>query len=294
MATTKSSKSKAKPKTSKKPATKSAKSTTKSTAVKVTPKSKTSKVSLNLLYKLNLTSAVLGIVIAVAAVFLMSSARFQLFVGHLTDNAIESTEGTVFVPAIHTIYSLELKWLVALILLVSVVVPLLAATKKRKTYEDSVSKKVVPSRWIDMAIVSALMLEVIAILTGVQDVMVLKLIVGLMIVTNILGWFSEKHQAAKAGTGRGVYVLSLFTGSLPWLIIASYAFSTVVWGMVRSPWYVYALYATTLLAFTGYGLNGLRRLKAQQEYTVTERNYQVLSIFAKTAFALVLIVGLAK
>ena len=144
-----------------------------------------------------------------------------------------------------------------------------------------------------MAVVTALITEVAAVLSGVQDVMVLKLVAGLVIVTAILNWFAEKRHLTDK-TARGAYLLSIITAALPWVLIGGYAVATLVHGIVRSPWYVYALYATTLLATAGYLYNQRRHLKGLQGYEVTERNYLQLGIFAKVAFAVVLIVGLYK
>lgn len=293
MATT-TKKSRAKTKTIKKPVTKAAKTTKKSVATTAAKITKTQKPFTEQLRRLNLASGVLGILLAAAAGFLMNNSSYQLFTGLLTTDELAGKTSAIFVPAIHSVFDLQLRWAVVTILLISAVVPLLAATRNRKQYEESLVKKVMLWRWIDMAVVSALILEVIAILSGVQDIMTLKLVGGLMLTTCLLGWLSEKHQAKTRGGGRGVFILSLFTGTLPWVLIAVSAIGTLVYGMVRSPWYVYALYATTLVAFMSYGLNGSRRLKAQQSYETTERNYQLAGIFAKTAFAVILIVGLYK
>lgn len=293
MATT--TKSKAKRKTTKKPATKATKTTKKTVATaaaKAAPAKKS--VITRQLNQLNFVSGAISLLLAALAGFFMTSASYQLFTGLLTKDELASTAGTVFVPAIHSVFNLELRWAVVGILVISSIVPLLAATRNRKQYEVSLAKKVMLWRWIDMAVVSALMLEVIALLSGVQDIMTLKLIGALMVITCILGWCSEKRNVGANKPVWGNYILSLVTGVLPWLVIATYAVSTSVYGLVRYPWYVYALYGTTLVAFLGYSWNGMRQLKALQDYEITERNYLQLSIFAKVAFAVILILGLYK
>ncbi len=297
MATT--TKSRAKKKTTKKTIrqtqAKSAKATKKSVSTKVVKATAAKKpVTKQLLNRLNLASGVLALALAAAAGFLMNNTSYQLFTGLLTKDELASKAGTVFVPAVHAVYDLELRWAVVVILALSAVVPLLAATRNRKQYETALAKKVMLWRWIDMAVISALMVGVIALISGVQDVMTLKLIGAFMVITCALGWFSEKQNAHASKPEWGNYVLSLVTGVLPWLLIAVYAVGTPLFGMVRSPWYVYALYATTLIAFLGYIGNQMRQLKGFQKYEVTERNYLQLGIFAKAAFAVILIVGLYK
>lgn len=297
MATT--TKSRAKKKTTKKTransVTKAAKATKKSVSTKGLKSTAVKKpVTKQLLNRLNLVSGVLALALAVAAGFLMNHTSYQLFTGLLTKDELASKAGTVFVPAVHAVYDLELRWAVVVILVLSAVLPLLAATRNRKQYEASLAKKVMLWRWIDMAAIGALMVGVIALISGVQDIMTLKLIGAFMVITCVLGWFSEKQNAHTSKPEWGNYILSLVTGVLPWLAIAVYAVGTPLFGMVRSPWYVYALYATTLLAFLGYVGNQMRQLKSLQKYEATERNYLQLGIFAKTAFAVILIVGLYK
>ena len=305
MATTKNKSTKAKPKTTKpvlrsqgkNSATKATKTTKKSVsvkAVKTTTAQKVKKPYTFQLQRLNLASGLLAIILAATAGFLMNDSTYQIFTGLLTADELASKTSAIFIPAVHSVFDLELRWAVVFILLVSAIIPLLAATKKRKQFEDSLEKNVMLWRWIDMAVVSALIVEVIALLSGVRDLMTLKFIGAFMVITCVLGWFAEKQNANSAKPERNNFYLSLITGSLPWIMIAVYALGTLLWGQVRSPWYVYVLYITTLAAFTGYVGNQSWLRKAKQSYEVTERNYILLSIFVKVAFAVILIIGLYK
>ncbi len=304
MATT--TKSKAKKKIIKKPAKQaSVKSSSKATksikapkskltsTLKVEKKSAVKSVTKNL-RNLNLLSGILGLALAGAAGYLMNSSTYQIFTGLVTRDILTSKTQTVFVPAIHALFDLELRWAVVGILVVSAIIPLMAATRKRKMYEESLEKKVMLPRWIELAIVGAIMVEIIALLSGVQDAASLKLIGGFVVVTALLGYLLEKQIANSDNSSKGIYRLSLLTGILPWLVIASYAVNTQIYGFVRYPWYVYALYATTLLTFMGYARNQMRYSKAYINYETTEKSYMLLSIFAKVSFALILIVGLYK
>ncbi len=304
MATT--TKSKAKKKTTKKPASQaSAKLSTKAT--KITKASKSKKTTVLKagsksnakpvtvkLRNLNLLSGILGLALAAVAGFLMNGSSYQIFSGLLSKDALASKTETVFAPAVHAVFDLELRWAVVGILVVSAIIPLMAATRQRKMYEDSLTKKVMLPRWIEMAIVSALMVEVIALLSGVQDVMTLKLIGGFMVVTALLGYLWEKQTLKSDGSAKNIYRLSLLTCILPWIVIASYAVNTHIYGMVRYPWYVYALYATTLIAYISYARNRMRYDRANINYETTEKSYLRTGIFAKVSFALILIVGLYK
>ncbi len=301
MATT-TKKSKAKSKTSKKPATKStkvtkaAKTTKKSVAVKAVKSTakKSSDKSLSQLFQLNVFSAFLSVALAGVAGWFIGSSSYQIFTSLITKDELASKATTVFVPAIHALYDLPMRWYVVGVLLVSAVIPVLAATRLRKQYETAVKNKVNMWRWLEMAIVGSLIMTGVAVVNGVQDIMTLKLVGIMILVTCALGWFAEKQNAGATKPVWSNYVLSIFTGVVPWLVIAGYIVGTLVFGMVRSPWYVYAVTGTTLLGFLGYAFSQMRQIKLLQDYVATERSYLQLSIFVKVAFAIILIVGLQK
>ena len=304
MATT--TKSKAKNKTTKKPASKASVNSstkvskaTKSTTKQVTQAKSSAKTSKNVpftdkLRRLNILSGVLGLALAVAAVFLMSKTTAQIFTGLMTNDGLASSTGTVFVTGIHSVFDLQLRWAVVGIMLVSAIIPLMSATRKRKMYEESVAKKVNVARWLELGVVTGLMIEIVALLSGVSDLSALKMMGALLVISAVLGWFWERQLAKSDNDSKSTYILSALTGIIPVVVIAGYALNTYLYGMVRYSWFVYALYATTLLVLMGYARNSMLYGKGKINYEVNERNYLRWSIFAKVTFALILIAGLYK
>ncbi len=308
MATTTKS-TKAKTKTSKakttKPKTTATKVTKKSTAaktvkptivVKTTPKQNTvSAGSMTLLQKIYAASIGIYVAIAAAAYMLMSEASVQLSVGYLAKDELKSVNGTQFAPATQGIVDVQIRWIVMAVALLSIIVPALYLTRLKAYHAKALKEKVLMTRWIDMAIVAAIMLETVAVLSGVFDIGTLKLIGGLMVVTMILGWMAEKRTAEAGKPATAKYYLSMVTGLLPWVTIAMYALFTYTIGTLRSPWYVYALYVVLLGAGGVIGNYQLKSLKAEGElknYDLVERNYAALSLVTRTAFAAILIIGL--
>jgi hypothetical protein len=276
----------------------------KSTKVTKTTKAapvKTAKVSrvkslTSRLRSLNLASAALFAALAVAAGLLMTNASSPVSVGYSTRDELRSASTTVFAPASQNVADVEYRWIVVAVLAVSVVLPLLYATKLRNRYEAAVAGNVVPWRWIDLAVTSALMVETVALFSGVTDLMTLKLAGALMAVTCFLGWLSERRKAAGA-VGFAPYIGSIFTGVMPWILIGGYAVATWVYGLVRYPWYVYALMAVVLGGFTLLAVNQLMQLKDRRkwaDYAFVERNYLTINLLVKTLFAAVLILGLQQ
>lgn len=304
MATTKKSSS-GKTKTAKKPvtkATKSATTTKKSVSTKSVKLPSAKSVSVPRLIgsrtkvrELHFITVALNVGLAVAAGFVMSTRAYQLVTGLLSKDELASRTTTVFAPAIHSVYDLELRWALVAILALASVTSLLVLTKFKHQYQASLTNRIHTWRWIDMAVVGALMVEVIALLSGVQDIMTLKLIGGVVAVSSLLAWLAERQNSGNQKPARALYILSVITALLPWGLIGSYAIATYIYGMVRSPWYVYALYAVGVAGVVAVALNlrnQLLRNKAGSNYETVERNYLVTNILTRTAFAVILILGL--
>ncbi len=236
--------------------------------------------------------------LAAAAGFLMNNATYQLTLDYLTKDELLSRANTVLVPASRVVYDLEIKWVVVALMVLSLVLPILYLTRMERRYNQALKGRVIPWRWIDIGITSALMVETIALLSGIQSLMALKLIAGLMAVAAILGWVSERQNENAAGQPVwSGYVAGLVSCVLAWLVILGTAVSTYLFGMVRSPWFVYALYAVGIIGLGLMALNLLnqhRRKGNLRSYPVVERKYLLLNAATKAAFALVLIAGFLK
>lgn len=229
--------------------------------------------------------------------FLMGTYVQQVFVGLVARDELASANETVFVPAIHHLYDVQLRWVILAVLLVGAIVPLLQLRQQQR-YEQRLKARTNPLRWADKAIVSAAMLTVVAALSGVQDFATLKVVGGLILVTAILGWLGERQNAdPKAKPDYSAFGISLITGVLPWVIILAYAFATPIWSAIRYPWFVYALYAAVFVGSAAYAINGynyVRRFRNWTNYAIVERNYIIIDVATRLSFAVILIVGLSK
>jgi hypothetical protein len=155
MATRKTT-TKAKTKTTKKPAArtraaavKTSKTTSKSTkATKpavskaaVAAKSKTATLTADTLRKINFIKAFIFAALAVAAGMLMNDSSYAINVGYQAkDELISLTAGkTAFVSASQTLADVQVRWLVVIILGLAALFSLLAATRLRRKYEAAVA-----------------------------------------------------------------------------------------------------------------------------------------------------------
>jgi hypothetical protein len=227
----------------------------------------------------------------------MGNDSAQLTIGHLAKDVLASSDGnTVLAPAARAVYDVEIRWLVVVTLVLSAVMPLLSATRLESRYNKFVREsRMEPYRWVDLGVTSGLIVAITALLSGVSDVLVLKLVVDLMIISAVAALIAERQNNNADKTVWSGYVTSLFSGAVPWFLIGAYAVATVVYGAVWSPWYVYALYAVGVVSFVLLAINQwnqYHRTRAWANYLNVERNYSVINIFTKVIFAAVLIIGL--
>lgn len=271
---------------------------TKKTTVKAAarPIKTARKTDMKTLRTILLAKALLFAGLAVAAGLLMNSATYALTVGYQAkDELISLTQGkTAFVHATQGVLDVEIRWLVVAIMGISALFSLLAATRMRPKYEASVASGISSPRWISLGITTALMVEVIALLSGISDIMTLKVVAGLMLATCTLAWIIEKRNVQAGRPVWSEYVVSLFVGTLPWLLIGSYALTTWVYGLVRYPWFVYALIASTLVGFTLLSANQYKKISGWTNNVIVERNYLLIGTLTKVAFAVILIIGFQK
>lgn len=255
---------------------------------------KTPDVKVQLRY-LQLTSGIVFVVLAIAAGLLMNHMTYQISIGYLAKNELASRTSTVFVPALRPIFDIELRWIVVFVLALSALLPLVYVLWWQKRYQKSLVARSWSWRWLDAAVTSALLMEVVALLSGVQDIMLIKLVGGLTAISAVLGWLVERQSTGRGKGGHALSVLAVVCAALPWLVVAVYAISTPVWGMIRSSWFVYGLYLVLGLAAVTWWLNfwyGQTKFRRWKDYAFVERNYVIINGLAKVAFAVILIVGL--
>ena len=246
-----------------------------------------------------LAAAVLFLGLAAAAPFVMEPISYMFTQAHLARDALLSQDGTAFIPAHRAVWDMELRWALSTVMALSAVLPILYLTKLKDRYANRlISGRVVEWRWLDLAVTSALMVVIVAMLVGYTDIGTLKMMAGAMVLACGLGWLAEQQNNQKSR--RPVWSalgLGVIAGALPWLVIGIAKASTLLFGGVRSPWYVYAACVIALGGFILLALNQWnqhRRFRAWADYAFVERNYALISVATKVAFAAVLIIGLAK
>lgn len=306
---------KAKTKTTKKPATRSASEKTTRTAAKTrvaktSTKAKTTKnattakaavkaevkkpvVSTGSINKPMILVGAAFAALAVLSGFFMKTNSVQVFLGHLTKNELASTAGTVFAAAAHPLYEIEFRWLLVVLLGVSALFAVLRGTRWQAREIAGVKAGVQPTRWIDFAITGALMFEIVALLNGLQDVVGLKFGMLSVALVAYFAWMYERENAVTGKPARASLIGAQLAALAPVLMLAATLYGTFAYGIVRSPWYAYAALAV-FVAWLATVVVRLKRTPAagKQNYLSVDNAYNLTSALAKVALAVVLIVGL--
>lgn len=306
MATTKKTSTKAKTKTTKSKATpKSSRITTKSkktSASKTVSKAMSTKsvnassvsvrsglTSVRKLRGLHMISVGLFLLLGLAAAFLMKGDSYQLTLGHVAKNELTGA----LVPAVQAIYDVELRWLVVALMAISAIAPVLYMTKLQDRYSEFLyDTRMLPMRWVDVAVTGALTVEIVALVSGVSDIATLKLLGGVVVIAAALGLIAERQNNDVKKPVRSAYYVSLFAWLIVGLFVLSYAASTIVYAQY-APWYIYALYAVVFAGMVVFARN-MRMYLRGANYLIVERNYIVISTVVKVAIAAVLTVGLLR
>lgn len=236
--------------------------------------------------------------LALAAGLLMNSTSYVVTHGYMVRDQIASQLAgkTVFTSAVSNIMELQVRWPLIVLLAFATIFTALKLTRLSKRYNAEVKNGLSPLRWIGIGVLGALMVQITALLSGITDVMVLKLLAGFVLLSAVFTWLSEvQNKGARKPSGTS-FTLGLITGLVPIIYILVTAINTYVFGMIRAPWYVYALYAVILAGFTLTALTRRRQLKADNKLWkdggYVARRYELITTVTLVLFSIVLIVGL--
>jgi hypothetical protein len=248
---------------------------------------KVSQVSrINSLRRWNIILAVVLVLQAVALFMIGKAFALPITSQYLTPDALASQAvgHQVLAPAVRHVFSVDVRYLILAFLLVPAVIYLIIATIRRKEFEEGLQYKVSRYRWLSFGISSAIMLTLIAMLNGAQEITTLLAVVVLVGILHFLGYFGEaKVPELKAKLQS--FVALCVVGATVWLIIASYLKGALIYGNGLNSytyWIDGTIFVLTLL-LAGVKLQILRAKGRWADYLMGEQAFMILSFIAITA-----------
>lgn len=154
-------------------------------------------------------------------------------------------------------------------------------------YVKNLKKGANYARWIEYSFSSSLMIVVIAMLTGMYDVIGLLLMFSLNAMMILFGWMMELHNQSTKKTNWTAYIFGCIAGVIPWLAIAAYLVFAGE-GELKAPTFVYWIFFSMFLFFNTFAVNMVLQYKKVgkwKDYTYGEKVYIILSLVAKSLLA---------
>lgn len=266
----------------------------------VTPKIKSalvekSKLTLSTLYTYNKWLAI-GYALQAIAVLVLSKAReMPVEAAYRAQDALASGDAgsQVYTTASRFVFDVPVTYLAVTLLFVGMIAHGLFAFGLRKSYEREVGIGRSTLRWTAHATLSSLIVLMAALLSGVQDVVLLLAVTGSIVVSNLLCIVVERGGITSRRLAYGSIVLASL---LPWLCIGFYLLSAIIFNG-STPSYVYGIFVVGLLASaTPLCIQWFasRAMSRRQDYLYNERVYMLAVFLLCSAFVWQIFAGFLR
>jgi hypothetical protein len=192
------------------------------------------------------------------------------------------------ISATHSLFSVNLAYLVVAFFLLSALAHLFVATVYRKRYEANLKLGINKVRWVEYALSASTMLVGIALLSGLSDFGGLLMVFGLTAIMNLMGLAMEVYNQRRDKPSWLAFNIGVLAGILPWIVIALLFWANNKYGSGHPPTFVYFIFVSMFLFFNCFAINMVlqyKRIGKWQDYLYGERVYIILSLVAKSLLA---------
>lgn len=248
--------------------------------------------------KLQVTSAVLYVALAVAAAVLIVNNSISFSLGFLSKDEILSQTDIVLSPASHNLMTVQLGQLLAAFLGISALGLALIATKFKKAYEKSVKAEISGYRWVYMGFSNAMIISFLAVLMGVYDIATLKMSAILIVLAAVFAWIAERDNKGAKKPRWLAYLGAVVAGLFAlYPIIGSFVGTALYASNTELTWYICAAAGLSVLGLIGFATNQCRSIRRKgnfAEYLFVERNYFAIDLGIKLSVALTVLIALHK
>jgi len=163
-----------------------------------------------------------------------------------------------------------------------------------RRYEQNISRGYNPMRWIEYSISSSLMLVVLLMMGGLNELNSVVFVFTLNFLMNMWGLEMERYNQLTEKTKWFPYNMGVIAGLVPWIIGGLYFWASTNNIADSIPWYAQVGFLVTFLFFNSFAINMvLQYLKVGpwKKYVYGEKTYIWLSLIAKSALAWILVLG---
>ena len=182
------------------------------------------------------------------------------------------------------LFNVRVAWLVALFFLLSAFAHFFVSGPGWGRYTKDLSRSRNPYRWLEYSVSSSIMIILIALITGINDVAALVALAGVNASMIGFGWLQERLESP--GGGWWPFVVGCFAGIVPWVAIGIYLIAPGA--NQHAPGFVYGIFISLFIFFNIFALNQWLQYAQKgkwKNYLVGERAYITLSLVAKSLLA---------
>lgn len=153
-------------------------------------------------------------------------------------------------------------------------------------YVNNLKKGINYARWYEYAFSASLMIILIAMLSGVFDIVALIGLFSLTATMNLFGLLMELHNQTTEKINWTAYYFGCFAGIVPWIAIFIYFQGSANSG--EMPTFVYFIMGSLFFLFATFAVNMVlqyKKIGPWKDYLFGESIYILLSLTAKSALA---------
>lgn len=184
---------------------------------------------------------------------------------------------------------------VAIFLLLSAVAHFYLSTIGFEWYKKMLTKGMNPARFYEYALSSSLMIVLIGLLVGLNDIAAIILAFAVNASMNLFGIMMEYHNQYTKRVNWISFIFGCIAGIAPWIAIFLYFMGAVNSGDAKPPAFVYAIIPTLFVFFNIFAINmylQYKKVGKWADYLYGERVYIILSLAAKTTLAWLIFSGI--
>lgn len=190
-------------------------------------------------------------------------------------------------PVTQTIFNLRIGYGLAVFLFLSAFTHFAVASPGiYKWYLHNLKNNINYARWLEYTFSASLMIVIIAMLSGIYDIVALIGLFSLTALMNLFGLLMEQQKWGSTRINWTPYYIGCIAGIIPWFAISIYFFGSASTG--KMPLFVYFIMVSIFILFFSFALNMLLQYKRWgpwRDYLFGERAYILLSLLAKSALA---------
>lgn len=153
-----------------------------------------------------------------------------------------------------------------------------------RSYQAQLTKGRNPYRWLEYSLSASIMIVLIAMLVGINDIAALVALVGVNASMIGFGWMQERYEPP--GGGLGPFWIGCLAGIIPWIAITIYLVGPGA--DAQPPGFVYGIFFSLFVLFNCFAVNQwlqYKQIGKWKDYLAGERVYVTLSLIAKSLLA---------